>query len=286
MTKYEAIEILNATLTGGKLVEHPKTMQLVEALAAAGAFTNGATKECPGPCDLDGRMWNDDGSFFPCRLCNGTGRVPVEPARPVANGASEPDEVPRRMYERFFMRSTGLAWLDLSVTERTRFGRIVDFVRESSCAVTFEHAWAEKEREGYQYGEDALEQVRFGWEIAMAAGARTCVGIEPDNRPSEDARCPVHGRPVATGSKARAGEIVQRELEETRGLHGAFELGARFALKALDRAKFFADEATLAEIDRLASLIERTDDRHTETLANVAFELATEVRKLGIGGGK
>jgi hypothetical protein len=34
---------------------------------------------------------------------------------------------------------------------------------------TFEQAWAEKEAEGYQYGEDALEQVRFGWEIAQKA---------------------------------------------------------------------------------------------------------------------
>lgn len=30
---------------------------------------------------------------------------------------------------------------------------------------TFEEAWAAKEREGYQYGEDALENVKFGWEI-------------------------------------------------------------------------------------------------------------------------
>jgi hypothetical protein len=31
---------------------------------------------------------------------------------------------------------------------------------------TFEQVWAAKEREGYQYGEDALEQVRFGFELA------------------------------------------------------------------------------------------------------------------------
>ena len=31
---------------------------------------------------------------------------------------------------------------------------------------TFEECWADKEREGYQYGEDALEGVRFGWELA------------------------------------------------------------------------------------------------------------------------
>lgn len=33
---------------------------------------------------------------------------------------------------------------------------------------TFEQAWALKEAEGYQYGPDALEQVRFGWEIAVS----------------------------------------------------------------------------------------------------------------------
>jgi hypothetical protein len=33
---------------------------------------------------------------------------------------------------------------------------------------TFKEAWAAKEREGYQYGGDALENVEFGWEIACA----------------------------------------------------------------------------------------------------------------------
>lgn len=31
---------------------------------------------------------------------------------------------------------------------------------------TFEQVWSRKEAEGYQYGEDALEQVRFGFELA------------------------------------------------------------------------------------------------------------------------
>jgi hypothetical protein len=30
---------------------------------------------------------------------------------------------------------------------------------------TFEQVWAEKEAAGYRYGEDALEQVRFGWRL-------------------------------------------------------------------------------------------------------------------------
>ena len=38
--------------------------------------------------------------------------------------------------------------------------------------MTFEQAWAEKEAAGYQYGADALEQVKFGWEIALAAMGR------------------------------------------------------------------------------------------------------------------
>jgi hypothetical protein len=32
---------------------------------------------------------------------------------------------------------------------------------------TFEDVWALKEAEGYQYGEDALEQVKFGWQLAQ-----------------------------------------------------------------------------------------------------------------------
>lgn len=30
---------------------------------------------------------------------------------------------------------------------------------------TFDELWADKEREGYQYGREALENVRFGWEL-------------------------------------------------------------------------------------------------------------------------
>lgn len=31
---------------------------------------------------------------------------------------------------------------------------------------SFEEVWAEKQREGYDYGEDALQGVRFGWQLA------------------------------------------------------------------------------------------------------------------------
>jgi hypothetical protein len=32
---------------------------------------------------------------------------------------------------------------------------------------TFKEAWKTKEQEGYQYGEDALEQVQVGWDLAI-----------------------------------------------------------------------------------------------------------------------
>jgi|GEM_PF-6244960 len=37
-----------------------------------------------------------------------------------------------------------------------------------SSMPSFEEVWAKKEAEGYQYGHDALEQVRFGWELRAA----------------------------------------------------------------------------------------------------------------------
>lgn len=37
---------------------------------------------------------------------------------------------------------------------------------------TFDRAWAVKEAQGYDYGEDALEQVRLGWEMALEAAAQ------------------------------------------------------------------------------------------------------------------
>lgn len=36
----------------------------------------------------------------------------------------------------------------------------------------FKRAWARKVKEGYKYGEDALEQVRFGFELAEEERAR------------------------------------------------------------------------------------------------------------------
>lgn len=53
----------------------------------------------------------------------------------------------------------------------------------------FDEAWARKEAEGYSYGQDALEQVRLGWEMAVAAlGARSepCYHCGGPTRPHAD----------------------------------------------------------------------------------------------------
>ena len=46
-------------------------------------------------------------------------------------------------------------------------------------AVTFEDAWAEKEEIGFHYGEDALENVRLGWDMARAAFNARGAGGQP-----------------------------------------------------------------------------------------------------------
>lgn len=50
----------------------------------------------------------------------------------------------------------------------------------------FEEEWAKKVAAGYQYGGDALENVRFGFDIANEAHARGYVEDEPPDRVGDD----------------------------------------------------------------------------------------------------
>ena len=67
-------------------------------------------------------------------------------------------------------------WSGLSESSREPWRTLAAALRAEAIAecvaeaerVTFAEAWAAKEAEGYQYGDDALEQVRFGWEIRQA----------------------------------------------------------------------------------------------------------------------
>jgi hypothetical protein len=68
-------------------------------------------------------------------------------------------------------------------------------------ALTFEQAWAEKERKGYQYGEDALEHVRMGWDMAHR-------NLAVQNEP--------------TITKAQARELVER-VSSDYDAHALFE---------------------------------------------------------------
>lgn len=49
-----------------------------------------------------------------------------------------------------------------ATTERDQLAKELETF-EVNADRTFEEAWAEQEKKGYQYGRDALEQVRFGW---------------------------------------------------------------------------------------------------------------------------
>ncbi len=56
---------------------------------------------------------------------------------------------------------------------------------------SFEQVWQQKEQEGYQYGHDALEQVRFGWELREAEGVPALDSLRGLLR-SEEEKASVH----------------------------------------------------------------------------------------------
>ena len=59
----------------------------------------------------------------------------------------------------------------------------------SQCnSASFEDAWKEKVAEGYQYGSDALEQVRFGWDIRNATVAAEILRLQDEAKAIELAR--------------------------------------------------------------------------------------------------
>ena len=82
---------------------------------------------------------------------------------------------------------------------------------------TFEQAWSEQKAQGYDYGYEALENVRFGWELALAAirALPTAIATAPiiaviggdadEARECLDAGCDtVLRKPVTVAGVARA----------------------------------------------------------------------------------
>lgn len=89
-----------------------------------------------------------------------------------------------------------------------------DALRE---AVSFEQAWAQKEAEGYQYGHDALENVRFGWEIAVAALSQPS--------PDEGAGEPVNDDELT--------DLISDAISDSIDMDWSGSIGARAVVRAL-----------------------------------------------------
>ena len=72
---------------------------------------------------------------------------------------------------------------DVLPTSRAYVRRAIAEIRDRRAAArafseTFEHAWSRYEARGYRYGGDALENVRFGFEIGREGSARALTDDE------------------------------------------------------------------------------------------------------------
>lgn len=63
---------------------------------------------------------------------------------------------------------TELGRLNSIITQKVEeFERLLKIVTDREPLSDFDAAWAKMGSQGYQYGEEALEQVRFGWFLAQ-----------------------------------------------------------------------------------------------------------------------
>jgi hypothetical protein len=129
--------------------------------------------------------------------------------------------------------------------------------------------------------DDEREALGSALTLLRQAGAKNAYALA--RSALEKCNAALESRPVAVGSKARAEMIAEKLSADAPDRAPAwYERGAHDLIEALDRAQFFADEATLAEIDRLASEILSSNLPPCHA-TNVAVALAAAVRKLGIG---
>ena len=89
--------------------------------------------------------------------------------------------------------------------------------------MTFEQVWEIKKSEGYQYGRDALENVRFGWDLAQQS--IMCSDCPPVDCPTDKSRChPCPRRDTALSDpKADADQMtdqIKKEFEEALNAYG------------------------------------------------------------------
>ncbi len=109
-------------------------------------------------------------------------------------------------------------------------------------AESFEQAWGRMKARGYQYGEDALEQVRFGWELAH--------GYEGNDAP------PAATLLVEVDRLRAHTERLERELAEVRR--------ERLLLaRALDVNSVPATERDIDDAEKLArSIVAADGEKH------------------------
>lgn len=131
------------------------------------------------------------------------------------------------------------------------YGGVMDFTTDDAAELstdlsrltgaksvpTFDEVWAQKKREGYSYGEDALEQVRFGWRLAMIAFGGAPAGKTAEMTPGDAsflARCVAIATSSATfltkREKTRAAKLCETVL--TR-----FAIGNAKAITLKEREK-------------------------------------------------
>ncbi len=311
MTKEQAIEILNVhRVKSGGLSD---CAGFLDALAAAGAFTDGADeaerlgaqrvlqslqnfdatehdavsvlRECAGALDSKGFKSYPVGlRFIADRLAEQWRMVgeavTAEPSPPVANGASEPtnEELDRIRNDALdACDRTGERPADTRAVSRAmwRAGRASVSRQVGPVGVT-------PERMKQLRKLAALHHLKW---VPAAALDMTELTALLDAAESGS-------RTVAVGSKARAISLLGRSENYLYDM--AERAGALHAIAVLDHAGFFADEATLAEIDEVAQYIlnaAASPDGETPlwldtALGRRAVHLATAVRKLGIGGGR
>ncbi len=228
ITKDQALEIRNAALAECPMDTPPEysrgydsgALALFEALASAGAFTDGAGD------------WTDEDQPLPEDEA-------IDAAHPVRTGNHAIYAEAMRMVGA--KRSKGalvelVNWLLVLVHD---LGAKAVLASEPSRPVATEAGAKALELAEYWYsrvvhdddGEDALIN-------AMAEDLEEAIA---------------ESSPVATGSKARAEEILNAE---TSALTRTGLISPKQAIVALDRAGFFADESTLAEIEALRLLLE------------------------------
>ena len=93
--------------------------------------------------------------------------------------------------------------------------------------LSFEDAWAAKEREGFQYGPEAVDNVRFGWELREAcereARARLATLLGETSRGPEESIVAAARRLVGTNHYIGEGPRAWVNPAALRRLRSAFE---------------------------------------------------------------